>query len=304
MQALHNQLSNGASLSKFQTSEYFHNVGLRALPGYYNAFESVGGVKGCVYSIDEEAFSKKIFVVFPGTQTLLEWAKNFFSITPSIVNNIQKSYHDDVNTLFAYDPGKGPFFEALHRQINAAESRYETLNSASRPENFGKYEYYFIGHSRGGGLSFLAARQFKEQFASIAVNAVTFCAPKIANAHVEQLKFVQTLGFDNIVHFARPYDVAPSFPFRFVENYGVRIPLRETLFLFLRRSHQVPDKEELDTALAQFNGAQPAGWSDPIRQLLKIEPKPILWWIGGVYFASYLPSHLTAGLLWLARNLS
>lgn len=301
---LQEQPEKGTALMDNLLNQYFHDESSRACTGYRNSFEVPGGLRGCIYSIDTDALGKKIFVVFPGTQTTIEWAKNFFGVV-HFENNVQKSYHDDTEALCSQS-GAYPFLDALYKHANAKNSGYRDLNSANTPENLGDYEYYFSGHSRGGGLALLAAKMFKEDqevgLPRDHVKVVTFCSPKLTNAHVEQMQFVETLGFENMVHFVRTSDVAPHFPFRFVDNYGVRIPLVSTSFWNVKQAHRIPDEEEIEKSVNSFNLAQGIGWWDPLKTLFTLEPKALLWGIGGAYITLFLIKKLPPQLVIDLRN--
>lgn len=289
--------TQGTVLKSEQLDLYFHDEERKALLGFKNTFETMSGVKGCIYSVNCEELSKKIFIAFPGTQSLLEWAKNFFGIE-HFQNNVQSSYWKDVQSL-RLSTREGTFWETLYRHINFINSGYEVQSEGGHPENLTEYEYYFIGHSRGGGLAFLSGKLFKESFSvegSPSVKIVTFNSPKLTNAHLEQLRFVEALGFSNIIHFARPWDIAPTFPFRFVENYGVKVPLTANSFWFIRHSHRIPDEEEIDQAIISYNTATEIGWRYPLRQVFTMEPKALLWGIGGAGMMCFFLKSGASGL--------
>lgn len=270
------QPNAGTVLSKNQLETFFHNEAGQAINAHYSSF-CVGGIKGCVYTVDENKLRKKIFVAFPGTQSAIEWSKNFFGIT-SFKHNVQQSYYDDIEILFS-STSEFAFFNVLRKHI-ANEGK-----STERDEK--TYEYYFVGHSRGGGLASLAAKRFSQEGREFIgdekgrVKIITFCAPRIANAHKEQFLWVESLNFSNIVHFISPSDIAPQFPFRFVENYGVKIPLRSSWSA--KKSHEIPTEEEMDLAVQNFSLAQDIGWMDPLRNFFILDTKSILWGLGGIY---------------------
>ncbi len=89
------QPNNGTALLKGQ--HFFHNEAGQSVNAHYSSF-SVGGIKGCVYTVDDDRLRKKVFVAFPGTQSTIEWSKNFFGIS-SFKHNLQQSYYDDIETL-------------------------------------------------------------------------------------------------------------------------------------------------------------------------------------------------------------
>lgn len=285
----------GTALEDGKLGDYFHDAATGVLTGYVNSFETAGGVKGCIYSIDHEELRQKIFIAFPGTRTSFEWFKNLFEIA-SFKNNIQKSYDEDITVLYE-DNRSESFLRALYQHINFKNSSYHDLDRREDmsdldtgviPKNLIAYEYYFTGHSRGGGLALLAGRRFKERFERATVKVATFCSPKLTNAHVEQLRFVEILGFQNIAHFIRPTDIVPHFPFRYVTNYGINIPLVFNIPWYLRyiplygakRSHHPPSEEEVDLSVRKFNQAQSIGLIDPFFKFFSLEPKPLLWAVG------------------------
>jgi len=269
------QPNKGTVLLKDQLERFFHSTTGRSLDTHYSSF-GVGGVKGCVYTVDDEELRKKVFVAFPGTQSAIEWSKNFFGIT-SFKHNVQQSYYDDIETLFS-STNEFSFPNTLKRHM---ASRGEAVDARN------EYEYYFVGHSRGGGLAFLAAKRFNQEKETLLgreggkIKVVTFCAPRLTNAHKEQFLWVEALGFCNIVHFTSASDIAPQFPFRFVENYGVKVPLKS--FWSAKKSHEIPNEEEMNFAIQNFNLAQEVGWMTPIRRLFTAEVKSVLWGLGGVY---------------------
>lgn len=271
------QPNKGTVLSKDQLERFFHNATGNSLDTYYSSF-NVGGVKGCVYTIDDDSLRKKVFIAFSGTQSTIEWSKNFFGIS-SFKHNVQESYYDDIETIFS-STSEFSFFNTLRRHI---EKRKENEWIISGNE----CEYYFVGHSRGGGLAFLAAKRFNQERGEFLgtedkekVKVVTFGAPKLTNAHKEQFLWVEELGFCNIVHFISPSDIAPQFPFQFVENYGVKVPLQS--FWTATKSHEIPNEEEINIAVRNFNLAQEIGWMAPVSRLFTAEIKPILWGFGGI----------------------
>lgn len=276
-----------------QQLEKFFNDGERSLGVNYNSFEA-GKVKGHLFSVNHKQLNNKIFIGFPGSQDGTAWNKNLFRIAPA--ENIQGAYRRDIDSIF--EENEMSFPRALERHIRALQQN--SLQSSTvavshdpradgEPIDYSQYEYYFVGHSRGGGLALLAAEKFKEQidrFELGKIKVFTFSSPRLSNAFNRQLDFVRNLGFENIVHFIRPFDVGPLFPFRFVENYGVKVPLiRSRVFLNLLGSHTMPDSREIDDSIKELTVAKNVGWVDPVLSLFfPIEPKSLIWGICGFSF--------------------
>ena len=284
---------------KLLTSEYedyFHHDNGDLIPGYRNAFSA--GMRGCIYSVKEAPLQDKIFIAFPGTQSMVEWAFNFWGIAPT-VHNTQESYHTNIEDVYAHEDDNS-FRRALNVHLNAKRTEYRSHDDAQQVRNLEQYTYYFTGHSRGGGLAFLAAKKFKEVFGLPVghVKVATFCTPRLMNARVKQSELIEALGYDNMVHFIRPSDIAPKFPFAFVENPGVHILLERDSFIrhayrYLIHAHRIPDEGELNRSITQYNEAKDVEWLYPLRHLFTVEPKPLIWVACVLLFP-----HLTKNVEW------
>lgn len=271
------QPSDATVLESWQLEQFF-NDGTRSLEVNYNSFE-VERVKGHLFTIRHPDLRGKIFIGFPGSQDGTAWNKNLRFISP--VENVQGSYKKDIHNVFRTSHEMS-LPQALDRHIRFVDEQEEI-----EIPNYGQHEYYFIGHSRGGGLALLAAERFKQMnnaFEEGRIKVVTFSAPRLSNAFDTQRRFVRDLGFENIIHFVRPFDVGPLFPFKFVENYGVKIPLVQSQTFFnVFGSHRMPGRLEVDKSIEELVLAKRVGWFSPLRSLFfPIEPKPLLWGIGGL----------------------
>lgn len=231
---------------------------------FYNSFE-VHGIKGHIFSVRHDHLSNKIFIGFPGTQDSFAWFKNLFRV--DCYDNIQRSYVEDVGAIF--QDGLMSLPQALERHMVMRQR--EGIGRDLPPE------YFFVGHSRGGSLALLAAERFKRDHLEAPVKVFTFSAPKLSNAFARQVDLLQMLGFWNVVHFSRPLDIAPYFPFPFLKNFGVKVPLVKAHISPLG-SHSIPSKKEFDESVAALQSAKALSLSASLKSLIfPLEVKSVVW---------------------------
>lgn len=235
-------------------------------------------VEGYIYNVDDVKLKGKIFITFRGSKTPYHWFKNLFEIV-DFKRNIQKSYYEDIELLLEKDNSnnnyeKNPFITTLKLHISSDKS----------------YEYYFIGHSHGGTLAFLAAHSFKlntdlKRIFKInnpnQIKVITFSAPKLINSQDMQSTIINNLGFDNIVHFINPYDIAPEFPFGFINNPGKTISFNSGFFP--PKSHSIKNERVIRDAIDEFNEVRDLDWKKPFIELITPNFKNIIWGIGAIY---------------------
>jgi pimeloyl-ACP methyl ester carboxylesterase len=204
----------------------------------------------------------KIFIGFPGTERGFQWFQNIFRVGNL---NGQLSYDENIRTLFN-EKGDLGFIEAINKHIKFRKSQGYTINN----------DFYFIGHSRGGGLSLVAARKFREEIqrglfreflqdGDVRIKIVTFCAPKVYSFLPMHHQCIKEFGFENIVHFSNkaipiPFpsislfeveDPAPQFPFYWPKNLGINVPV--TVIGMPHVVHNIPSTTDINSAIRLYN---------------------------------------------------
>jgi len=88
--------------------------------------------------------------------------------------------------------------------------------------------------------------------------------------------------------------------------------LQPNIFWSVINSHRIPNQEELESSVDQYNRAQGIGWLYPVRYMFTLEPKPLLWGACGVFLSIYFikngfGSHIFEGMrelsFWAVRKI-
>lgn len=205
------------------------------------------GLSGCVYSLKHSDMRRAIIVAFPGSSTIVDWAKNVVA-NDSPMQNIQEYVWKDTNLLW-----KSDYQNILKTHIRSHREKISGDDDL---------DVYFVGHSRGGANAIVAGQLFqniyvhykKSIFGNIrSINVISYCSPRISNVDGGIFNNSKV----NFINFVCPGDIVTYLPYNWTLNPGKIIPFRQKNYgVNLYHNHQLPTREEMENAVDAYPAAR------------------------------------------------